>query len=66
MNTNDQEIMKYVSRSFITEDVKQGNVKLIHVGETIRCKADFERLPISTTNNPLHVAFKAMPWQLPK
>ena len=38
--------------------------KLIHVGENIQCKADFERLPISTTNNPLHVAFKALPWHV--
>jgi len=35
--------------------------KTIQVGEAIRCKADFERLPISTVNDPLHVAFKAIP-----
>jgi PKD repeat protein len=34
--------------------------KDIYVGES--CRADFERLPISTTNNPLHVALKALPW----
>jgi PKD repeat protein len=36
--------------------------KVIQIGENIQCKADFERLPISTTNNPLNVAFKALPW----
>jgi PKD repeat protein len=36
--------------------------KEIKVGEVPQCKADFERLPVSTTNNPLHVAFKALPW----
>ena len=38
--------------------------KTIHVGEPIRCKADFERIPISSVNNPLHVAFKAIPWHI--
>ena len=38
--------------------------KTIQVGETIRCKADFERIPISTVNNTLHVAFKAIPWHI--
>jgi PKD repeat protein len=36
--------------------------KLVQVGEHIQCKADFERLPVSTTNNPLHVALKALQW----
>ncbi len=26
------------------------------------CKADFEQLPITTSNNPLHTVFKALPW----
>ncbi|HWN88351.1 MAG TPA: PKD domain-containing protein, partial [Chitinophagaceae bacterium] len=38
--------------------------KTIRLGEPIRCKADFERIPISTVNNPLHVAFKAIPWHI--
>ncbi len=38
--------------------------KLIQIGETVRCKADFERIPISTTADPLHVAFKAIPWHI--
>jgi len=38
--------------------------KVIQIGEPIRCKADFERIPISTTDNPLHVAFKALPWHI--
>lgn len=38
--------------------------KTIHVGEQVRCKADFERILISTVNNPLHVAFKAFPWHI--
>jgi PKD repeat protein len=38
--------------------------KTIQVGEPIRCKADFERIPISTVSNPLHVAFKAIPWHI--
>lgn len=38
--------------------------KTIQAGEPVRCKADFERLPISTINNPLHVAFKALPWHI--
>ena len=38
--------------------------KVIQVGEQVRCKADFERIPISTVNNPLHVAFKAIPWHI--
>ena len=35
--------------------------KLVQIGEPVRCKADFERILISTVNNPLHVAFKALP-----
>jgi PKD repeat protein len=35
--------------------------KQIQVGEVVQCKADFERIPISTTNNPLQVAFRAIP-----
>ena len=38
--------------------------KVIQVGEQVRCKVDFERIPISTVNNPLHVAFKAIPWHI--
>jgi PKD repeat protein len=38
--------------------------KVIQVGEQIRCKADFERIPLSTVDNPLHVAFKAIPWHI--
>ena len=36
--------------------------KVLLIGEQIRCKADFERIPISSVNNPLNVAFKAIPW----
>jgi hypothetical protein len=35
--------------------------KQVQVGEVVQCKADFERIPISTTNNPLQVAFRAIP-----
>ena len=35
--------------------------KTIQIGDPVRCKADFERILISTVNNPLHVAFKALP-----
>ena len=38
--------------------------KVVMVGEPVRCKAGFERIPISTVNNPLHVAFKALPWHV--
>jgi PKD repeat protein len=35
--------------------------KQVQIGEVVQCKADFERIPISTTNNPLQVAFRAIP-----
>lgn len=35
--------------------------KTIQVGEIVQCKADFERIPISSVNDPLNVAFKAIP-----
>jgi PKD repeat protein len=42
------------------------SVLTAHVCKTITintvCRADFERLPLSTVNNPLRVAFKAIPW----
>jgi len=38
--------------------------KEIRVGEQVQCKADFERIPISSVNNPLNVAFKAIPWHI--
>ncbi len=38
--------------------------KVIQIGEPVRCKADFERILISTVNNPLHAAFKAIPWHV--
>ena len=37
------------------------NCKEIKVDEQVQCKADLERIPISTVNNPLHIAFKAIP-----
>lgn len=37
------------------------NCKEIKVDEQVQCKADFERIPISSVNNPLHVTFKAIP-----
>jgi PKD repeat protein len=37
--------------------------KPIQIGHPTECKADFERLPV-TTANPLHVAFKAIPWHI--
>ncbi len=38
--------------------------KLVQIGEPVRCKADFEKIPISSVSNPLHVAFKAIPWHI--
>ncbi|NOT51751.1 MAG: PKD domain-containing protein, partial [Chitinophagaceae bacterium] len=35
--------------------------KPIQVGPPDTCKADFERLPLISVNNPLQVAFKALP-----
>jgi len=35
--------------------------KQVQIGEVVQCKADFERIPISTTNNPLQVAFRVIP-----
>jgi hypothetical protein len=37
--------------------------KPVQIGILLECKADFERLPVST-NDPLHVAFTAIPWQI--
>ena len=36
------------------------NCKLIQVGNPVECKADFERIPVTSTNNPLDVAFNAL------
>ena len=36
--------------------------ELIHIELPDACRADFERLPVSTTNSPLNVYFKALPW----
>lgn len=36
--------------------------KPIQVGRPDSCRADFERLPVTTTNNPLRTYFKALPW----
>jgi PKD repeat protein len=36
--------------------------KPVRVEREDSCRADFERLPLTTANNPLHVAFKALPW----
>ena len=41
-----------------------GKCKELQIREPVRCKADIERIPISSTNNPLHVAFKALPWHV--
>ena len=38
--------------------------KQVQVGEVVQCKADFERIPISSVDNPLHVAFRAIPWHI--
>ncbi len=35
--------------------------KPIQVGRPDTCRADFERLPITTSNSPLHAIFKALP-----
>ncbi|HEX4877332.1 MAG TPA: PKD domain-containing protein [Chitinophagaceae bacterium] len=35
--------------------------KPIQVGRPDTCRADFERLPLSISNNPLHASFKALP-----
>ncbi len=35
--------------------------KPIQIGRADSCRTDFERLPLSTTNNPLHATFKALP-----
>jgi hypothetical protein len=44
------------------EVVKQENVKTLTIVRPDECRADFERLPLSTTNSPLNVHFKALPW----
>ncbi len=36
--------------------------KPIQVGRPDSCKADFVRLPVTPTNNPLTVVYKALPW----
>ncbi len=36
--------------------------KSIRVGRPDSCKADFERIPVTATNNPLRAYFKALPW----
>jgi PKD repeat protein len=38
------------------------NCKIIQVGRPIECKADFERIPLTSVNHPLQVAFRALPW----
>lgn len=34
----------------------------IQIGHPMECKAEFERIPISSINNPWHIAFRARPW----
>ncbi|MBI5857994.1 MAG: hypothetical protein HZB42_10165 [Sphingobacteriales bacterium] len=36
--------------------------KEIRIARPDTCKADFERIPVTTTNNPLRVYYKALPW----
>ncbi len=36
--------------------------KPVQIGREDSCKADFERLPVSISNNPLTVIYKALPW----
>ena len=36
--------------------------KTIPIGRPDSCLADFERLPVTTSNNPLTVVYKALPW----
>lgn len=36
--------------------------KLVSIEFPAFCRADFERLNVSPTTNPLHVTFKALPW----
>ncbi|HSU28911.1 MAG TPA: PKD domain-containing protein, partial [Chitinophagaceae bacterium] len=36
--------------------------KTLQVGHPDSCRADFERIPLSTSNNPLRAYFKALPW----
>ena len=36
--------------------------KLVQIGRPDSCKADFETLTATSTNNPLQVYFKALPW----
>lgn len=38
------------------------NCHPIQTGEQDSCRADFERIPVTTTNNPLQAAFRALPW----
>jgi hypothetical protein len=34
----------------------------VQVGEPDSCRADFERIPVSTTNNTFRVYYRALPW----
>jgi PKD repeat protein len=36
--------------------------KPVQAGRPDSCKADFERIPVTTSNNPLAIAFRALPW----
>ncbi len=36
--------------------------KPVQIGQRDECRADFERLPVSISNNPLTAVFKALPW----
>jgi len=36
--------------------------KIIQVGEPDSCRADFERIPVSTANNAFRVYYRALPW----
>jgi PKD repeat protein len=46
-NTNEPVVTAQICKTIVIESV---------------CRADFERLPIATSNNPLNVIFKALPW----
>jgi len=36
--------------------------KPVQIGRRDECKADFEKLPVTTVNNVLNTTFKALPW----
>ncbi len=38
------------------------NCRPIQIGEPDSCRADFERIPVTTANNPLRLSFMALPW----